>query len=481
MIRLALASVLLVSAAVLPTYAAGPFDDLIRNTTSNTNTLVMIDVKGAFSSPLAKAENWSQKGDPNNRGGLGFVPRDAEAVVISAEVNFSSLTRDFQVGLVRVRNLPSMREIAAREGGTPDDIAGRVSVLSPRDAYFTSLPGSIFVTTFPADRQFTARYLRAAQAGKTGDLTPFLKQAVEKAATSTITIALDLEDVADRNLLRASLPASPSVAKIGNVDVALLAAFLSQIKGMTFTANINEGINASLAVEFAGDPTNFRRTLPDLVRELIEGQGIAISSFETWEPKFTDNTMTLSGTMTTLDLKRLLSLFAFPSLPGESDPMAKGEEPSVPMTKRYLAAVESILTEIRNTRDNANYDKTATWHERAAAQIEQLSRRNVDPIASTAAFEAAKRLRAIALSLRGVPIDLNALENQKYFFSSGGNSIGWWGWRPVFMNNPTSIQTNIPKIQAEMQQKIAADQQRRLQAWSEIDRIMIDATKKLSN
>ena len=76
--------------------------------------------------------------EPADMAVSGFVPSDAELVVIAGEVNFTTLARDFQIGLVKARNVPSMRELAAQEGGTADEIAGRLAVLSPRDVYFTS-------------------------------------------------------------------------------------------------------------------------------------------------------------------------------------------------------------------------------------------------------------------------------------------------------------------------------------------------------
>jgi hypothetical protein len=473
---------LLALALVNPAAAAGPYDDLLKHSPVNTNTIALIDVKGAFDSPLAKAEGWSKLKQANARGGLGFVPAEAEMVVIAAEVNYSTLARDFQVGLVKVRNVPTMKEVAAREGGSPDEIAGRLAVLSPRDAYFTTLSGSEFVATYPADRQYTARYLKAVKAGKTGQLSPYLRKAADNAAGNTVTIALDLEDVVDKTILKVSLPSSPSVAKVKTVDVNLLAAFLSNIKGMTFSAKVTDAIAGSIAVEFATDTATFRRTLPDLLREVLEGEGVAITGFEKWEPKFAGNTMTLSGPLTTPDLKHILSLLAFPQLPGEGDPMAKGNGPTASMTKRYLAAVGVILDDIKKMQDSPNYEKTATWHEKAAAQIEQLSRQNVDPVASEAALQSAKRLRAIAASLRGVPINIDALANSQYYYQYGGTSIGWWGRRPfIGIGGSGYTDTNIPKVQAEIQKTIADDKQRRVAAWSEIGRLMADAKVKLTD
>lgn len=484
--RIALATglaLLILSGGVSPPLAraAGPFDDLLIRTSSNTNVLVLVDVKSAFASPLAKAEKWNERVQAGTHGALGFVPPDAEVVVIAGEVNLTTLVRDFQIGLVRVRNVPSMAELATREGGTSDEIAGRLAVLSPRDVYFTTFSGRELVALYPADRQYVARYLRSAMAAKEAPLHPFLKQAAAKAGDNTVTIAVDLEDVVDRTVLRMSLPSSPTVAQVKGLDVNLLSRFLASVKGLTFSAKITDSINASISLEFVGDAAQFRRTLPDLLRELIESQGIAIQGFEKWEPTFTDSTMTLSGKLTSDDLQRILSLFAFPSAPGESDPKQKGNEPSAPLTRRYIAAVEAILANIRSLRDTPNYEKTATWHDKAAAQIEQLSKRGVDPAASDAALQAAKGLHAIAASLRGTPIDLEELASQQFYYSrpSIGIAPGFWGWQP-FMFGPAQVDTNIPKIQAEMARVIAEDKKKRQEVWSQIDRSLMETRRKLS-
>lgn len=463
--------------------AVGPYDDLLKNVPNNTNTLVLIDAQGALASPIAKAEKWAEKGR-NDRGGLGFIPSDAEVVVIAADVNLNSLERACQIGLVKVsHNVPEMRDLAFQENGTMDEIAGRLAVLSPRNVYFTTVPGAKFVAVYPADRQFTARYLKAIKAEKTGNLSPYLASAVKKSDGNAVTIAVDLEDVLDKTLLKITLGASPSVTKVKTADVNLVAAFLAGTKGMTFNAKIGEAITGSFAIEFSGDPSDFKRTLPDLFREVLEGQGIAISGFGTWEPKFDGNTMTLTGPLSSGDLKRLISLFAFPQLPGDPDPKIKGNEISVDMTKRYLQAVDTIVAETKALQKSPDYNKMATWHDKAADQIDHLSRRGVDQIASDAAYATSRRLRAVAQSLRGVPIDKKALEGQEYYYYSGGGwgvGGGWFGWRP-YWNGGGYLQTNIPEIQGQIAKLIADDEKERLAAWSDIARILQDARRKLGD
>jgi len=483
--RIALAAGLLVFAFASPAGAAGPYDDLLKHTSPNTNTLVLIDVKAAFNSSLAKVEKWADKTKNDTSNALGFVPQDADTVVISAEVNLNTLVRDFQVGLVKVsHNVPEMADLAKQEGGTADEIVGRLAVLSPRNVYFTTLPGAQFVAVYPADRQYTARYLRAVKANKTGQLTPYLADAVTKTSGNAVTIAVDLEDVMDKTLLKISLATSPSVAKVKTADIGLIASFVSGAKGMTFGAKVGDQISGSITIEFVGDPTDFRKTLPDLFKEVLEGQGVAISGFGNWEAKFTNHSMTLSGPMTTSDLKRILSLFAFPPLPGEPDPKVKGNEVSTDMTRRYLTAIDTIVASTKEMQKSPDYNKMATWHDKAAEQIDQLSRRNVDQIAADAAFQISKRLRAVAQSLRGVPIDKKALESQEYYYTTGGGYSpgfgGWYGWRPYIYSNPSYTHTNIPEIQAKIAKVVADDEKERLSAWSDIARTMQEARRKLN-
>jgi hypothetical protein len=461
---------------------AGPYDDLLKSAPASTNAICLIDVKGAFASAMAKQENWAENGQPNNRGGLGFVPMGAEYLAIAADVNLNTMSRNFQVGLVKMRNAPTMKEIAAREGGTTDDIAGQNAALSPRDVYFTTLSASEMAAIYPADRQNTARWIRAAKAAKTTQIPPYLKAAADKAGVNTVTIAIDLEDVVDRNLLKLSLPTSPTVAKNKDLDVARLTAFLASIKGLTFAAKVDNSIVASMTWDFGFDPSQFRKTLPSLAIEVLDGLGVTVPSIETWEPTFADTSMTLSGRLTTAELKRIVSLFAFPSVEeAPVDPNAKGNEPYGPATKRYLMAVDSILSDLGKLVDSPYYTRSATWHDKAASQIMHLSRQRVDPAAVDAALQSARKLEMIAGSLRGVPMEVGNLANQAYVYSSPQWSVGWWGWRPSIAIGPSQVQTNLPQVQDAIAKTIADDRKRRDTAWSEINRIMAETRQKMAD
>ncbi|MCI0701894.1 MAG: hypothetical protein L0241_12500 [Planctomycetia bacterium] len=464
------------------TLAASPYDELLKHASGNTNTIVLIDVKGAFASQLAKNEKWAEKTQQSGYGGLGFMPPDGDHLAITSEINFTTMVRDFQIGLVKVRNLPNFKELATREGGTTAEIAGQLTVLSPRNVYFTNFPGSILAAVYPADRQYVARWLKANKAGKLPPLSPILRKAADGSGENTLTIALDLEDVVEPTVLRFGLRVSPVMVKNKNVNQFALSVFLSRMKGLTFSAKVTDTVKGTLVVEWPDDVNRYKGVLKDLFLELVDSFGIAIEGLNSWEVVFTDTTMTLSGSMSSSDLKRIVSLFSFPQPGLSSEAPVMNDEPTAGATQRYLVAVDSILADIRKVKENKNYEKTATWHDKAAAQLEHIGRKNVDPLAVDFAFESAKRLRAIANSLRGVPLDLDALAQKGYVYTER-NALwgGWWGGWGGLAFAPTSAQTNVPEILGEMSKVIANDKKKRDDTWAQIDNMLADTKRKLES
>jgi hypothetical protein len=483
------AAALLAVACASPVAAANPYDELLKHSTANTNALVLIDVKGATSSALAKRENWAEKAQQSGYGGLGFFPADAETVAVVAEINLTAMVREFQVGLVKVKNLPNFKELAAREGGAVDELAGKLTVISPRNVYFTSFSGDVLAAVYPADRQYLARWLKAEKAGRQALLAPYLRAAADNATDNTVTIALDLEDVVDPVALKFGLGVSPVMAKNAGVNRQALSVFLARARGLTFAAKVTNGVTASITVEFPDDPKRYKAVLKDLFLELIDAYGVSIPGLEKWEAVFTDKTMTLSGSMSPHDLRRVMSLFSFPRPEAQdaAPPPGGGEGPTAGATQRYMVAVKAILDDIKRVKDNGNYAKTATWHEKAAVQLEQLSRRNVDPLAVDAAYQAARKLRSIASSLRGVPIDVDAAAQKGYVYTQrmpyygwGPFYGGWWGGYRGLAFVPTAVQTNVPEVQGEMARIIADDQKKRIAAWTAMDQLMSDTRRKLA-
>jgi len=468
-----------------PAAAAGPYDELLPYVTPHCNTLVLLNVKAAYDSPLAKSEKWSDNIYQRYKAGMGFIPPDAKAVVISSQVNLSNMTREHQIGLVRVTGLPSTKALAEREGGTSDLIADHGVVLSPRNMYLATVSGPAIAVVYPADRQATSRWLKHAKGAKDqhGGIAPYLQKAADAAGDNVLTVAVDLSDSVDPTMLKMGLSVSPIVVNQKVADLDRLARFFASVKGLTFSAKAGETITGSVTLDFGADIGIHKKTTHDLFLELLDDQGVAIPGMEKWEAAYGPTSMTLSGPLTTADLKHVFSLFSFPGVGSPDDSKPVAGQISGPATQRYLKAVDAILGDLGGKKDNPDYAKTATWREKAATQIEQLGRNGVDPVATDAAFSVAKRIRAIAATIRGVPVDLKEIDSKAYYYSSSNVSVGfgWWGRPSLMYNGGGNVSTNYPQIQAERAKAVAASEGKRLELSGQINDILVQSKRKLAD
>ncbi len=474
---------LLLALAASRAPAATPYDDLLKDIPDGANVLTLIDVQKAYDSPLAKAEDWRKSYYERLRGGGTMLPPDAVRAVIAADVNVATFRRDAQVSLVRVRQADGVKDLQARAGGTTGEVAGRFVLLSPRDAYVLPLTVDTLATVHPANRQALARWLRQTANGKAAaGPSPYLRKAADDfAATAPVVIALDLADALEPALVRVGLDGALCLTD-KSVNKDALARLVASARGLVFTVNMSDALTGTLRVDFGFDPTDYRKTLHALFLEILDGEGAALPGLDRWAATFGEKSMTLTGPLTTADLMRVLSLFQYPLHHGSEEggtPAVAGKGVSVPQTKRYLAAVDTILRGVKPPKDPDEAAKAALWTEKAAGQVEQLSRVGVDPVALTAGDEVATRLRSIAGSLRGVPIDKKALDAASYTMLTGAYSGGYGGRGGYGGGMGASVSSNVPELRVKWAKVVADDEKRRAELWNEIMRLMSDARQKL--
>lgn len=487
--------ILFLSSGAAP--AANPFDGLLKDVPYDTNVLVLLNPQRAYSSALAKQQDWLKQYWDRHRAGVTMLPPDARQAVIAANVNFNTFSTDFQVALVGVRQTATMKELQAREGGTVSQIGDRFVLLSPRDAYITSLNVETLATVYPANRQAMARWLRYLSNSKNTvpTLSPPLRKSVDEwSERAEVVVALDLTDAIDPGTVRDGINSSLGLSgKTVNRDA--LARVLASANGLTFAASIGTSINCTLKVDFGLDPQPMRESVRALFLELLDTHGMQIPGLSQWPAVFNGTSMTLTGTMQVQDLKSIIGLFQFPT--HEAEPPAGTPPPpagtdvaavSPDQTRRFLGAVDNILVSLKlppeaKTLAEANtYTKAALAIETSAEQIDHLSRANVDPIAVDAALEASKRLKAIASSLKGVPVDLNVINAGSYYSVSGGWP-GWIGWgrgRGVPFVAGRQVNTNLPQTNERMLRVIADDQKKRDDLMGQVQSVMNDAKQKLA-
>src|SRR5947209_10239498 len=106
------------------------FLDLTPLLPPQANAATVIDVQAIYDSPLAQKEQWA------TRKPLPFPPTLYTAA-LATRIDPTALSGGhWEVGVGRPKGRVTMEQLAAREKGALENIAGAPAVLSPRNLYF---------------------------------------------------------------------------------------------------------------------------------------------------------------------------------------------------------------------------------------------------------------------------------------------------------------------------------------------------------
>jgi hypothetical protein len=446
---------------------AGPFDELLKTVPPSANTLVLVDVAGLTGSPVGQKSGWAVKVNERYRDGSGVLPPGAERVLIAGQANLQTGVWVWKAAVVDTASAPSLTDVAAREQGEPDEVAGLTVVHSPRGVYFAAPAPSRWLVFHPDNRPALAEWVRHGKEERPAAASRYLTEAAKRIESLHVVVAADLTDSIAPASAKAVASAMPSLVR-RNADPAAFARLLVSLRGVTLTAQATDRVQAVLRFDFGTNPLPMQSVLKDALLELVENHGAALPELANWESAITVNTFRLSGTLTPESLERILGLFAFPHARG---PAPEDKAPTAEATRWYLDTVRKVVEDVRKTKTGTKPEKTALWHDAAAGRVEHLDPRGVDPAALETGQAVAYRLRAVAGSMRGVPVDLKQLQSQAYFYEARSG----WG----LFGGQNLVWTNVPRVQAKMDRVIAEDKANRELLGRQIDDLLAQTRSKL--
>lgn len=466
----------------LTAIAAGwPDSTFVSRVPASANAVLAADVAAAFRSPLAQKEGWSRRFAETQQATLGSLPPSVETVLVAAQFNFCRMTPNWIIAQQNSSRLITLADVARAEGSTIGRIADQMAVTSRRDAIFASLGDRQLAVYAPADRQAFARWLRTSSSG-TGP-SPYLRRAVSDPGGAQVVIAADLTDAVNIDAARALLPHLPAGVK-SNLSAALLANTFAAIEGFVLRVNINETMTGRLQIDFTTPVGSVGPHVAGIVRDVLGQIGASVDDLDAWPATVAERSIVMEGPLSTVGLRQLSTLFELPESAVHTAPAGAGTAgadmtPIAPATQAYFRSLSTIIEELRRFRANLEtergFTRYAMWHETAARRIDALPTTRVDPGLIDFGAWVASSLRAIAVSLRGVPI-----QTQKAGAGAFTITNGWPGWNPWWGFNNWSVETNVPEVRARQAQVVADDAKARLDAWRHIDDGLAAERRRLS-
>jgi len=468
LVRTAIVLPLLLS--TVSAFGAEP-DSLIRFVPHAANMVGVVRVDEILESPLARSEQWADRRE-EFLGGATLVPPWADIVVLAALVHPTVPEETWTVALLPIRDSVDMKSIAWHENSTVQDLAGFPSVRSRRGAYLLQVAPNVLAVRTPDIRQQTARWLRML-AAETVSASEYLSQTV--ASAPQILLALDMSDALDPAMMSRRLDELPELKNQHARHDELLKKIVG-LRGLQFTANIDEAIHARVILDFVEElpesdapylRTLFLTVLNDLQAEVPELKHAVVTVEK--------RSLILSTKLSGPSLRRVMSLLISPApaettLPNNvSNRDVRGRtEPTEEQTARYFASVTGIVDDLQRVNRKAkDYLRTATWHDNFAKRIDQLSIAGVESRVVEFGTETASRLRALAASLRGVAVEIDAQRRSVTYDTqvqpgwAAWNVWGGYGYRP----GSWQVSSNLREIRERIAKAVADGAKEREQIW----------------
>jgi hypothetical protein len=441
--------------------------DMLRWVPADSNAVAHVRVSELLNSPFGRQRKWLTEYREAYAAGLLAAPPTVQEFIRATEYRPHARDEEPIYTIFSMRGDVSMNDIAQHELSRAERIADTFAVHSQRGAYFARLGNRLLGSLEPADRQLLARWLRSAAPEGKNNLSDYIREVLASEKDGQVVLAIDLTDMADAEYLAKWLALSPAV-KAQKVEIEALAEQFASLHGVRLVVTVNDDIVA--------------RLMKDIVGEWIDNSGAHVESIATADAKVDGKTFTLSSQMSEQGFRRVLSLIQtqHPNEPA-TDPQ-QAQQANVVASKRYYDAVVAAVRDLEfQNRRATDYEKTALWHENHAARIENLSTIGVDPELVAWGYNLSQQLRALANSLRGVPIEVDRLNRAiRVDVRTYNRRIATTEFGGIFRPEWFTTQSNLQDVRAAQQEAIIQDREDRAAIWRmlEEDRQAIVAKMK---
>ncbi len=455
-------------------FSAGPHlsanclagDDALGFIPGSCNAVAVVRVRKLVDSPLGRREKWIDQARQAYAAGLLSAPPWVDEVVRAAVLGSSSRDVGTTYSVYSMRRESAIADIARHELASVEKIEGTFAVLSPRGVYFVQLAPRLVGAVQPADRRAVVRWIRSSRERRLERLSPDLLSAVVAPDGPQIVLAIDLADTLEPKQIRAWLAALRDLPPRSNLDA--LAGLLASLRGGQLSVQVTDAIAARLKLDFNRPIARDVDALKAIVRDWLEDAGAHLDALSEARTSVRGNSLILEAALSERALRRLMSLIQSPQLapPGEA-PSAETGKPNAVASARYFDSIVHCLKALdRKSRGSAGYENTALWHETFAKKIDELPIAGVDPELLRFGRDVSGKLRALAASLRGVPVEVDKLNRairfdaQTYYAWYANSPAG-----PLYFPAWTRTQNNVADVRARQADVVAANADHREAVW----------------
>ena len=467
-----------IAAATSPATAADAVSELLHLLPREVNAVAVIRAGELLRTPRGMDEGWADKAREQFLAGATELPPDTEILLRGTQLLPGSESERWSVGLLKSSQPIDMVGLAEREKTNVRTLQGVAAIAAQRNCYFLGFGDDVLGILTPGYRQMAARWAVEATDKEPSAVAPYLQEALAQAGPQ-IVLAVDLQDLFEPEFFQSRLAASTTLNRQAAVQKQLAQA-LDGLRGIRLTVEVNKLTTATLQLDFASplpaDAVLLKGPLLDVFADL----GSELEEFAQAPAVVRGNALVLTADLPDEALRRVVSLISAPppSMTGKTETPKKPAPASKDNprgsnreSRQYLQAVNRCLNDLKKLSNrSSNEGRVAQWYLNFARKIEQLPTTDVDMDLLKYGGAQSSRLAALSASLRGMQIEVNALQQAVTYNTEfqPGHMGGWWGlgWTPHTYN----ITSNLTEVRQQQAAAVTNGARQRAEVWALIEK-----------
>lgn len=468
--------------AVGKTARADDVDDLLKRVPSFMNTVAVFQVDAIMKSPRGIKEKWAEKHQTEVMAGASSIPTNAKLAVVAAHINPESIGEHHTVAMIPLGYNVDMNNLAAKEKGVLQLLGDQPAILSPRRGYLMNLNNQVMASATSFDRQDLGRWVRFAVNNKTPVVSKYLQDAIATHKRDQIVFAMDLQDMFDPQAIRIEVIGS-NVAQGNAYVVNNFSKYLNGVRGLTIAMNFDDNTNAEFRIDFDEKPSMWEKQLTEFIPKFINEMGASLEEFASAKIEFADKSLLIKTKLSDASLRQILSLIATPTSSvsqgmAKVDPKATAE---LTATLRYYRAVNQVIDDMGRYKNKkqTDYNNAALWYDSFATKIDKLSIAGVDDEMVTFGSSVANKMRALASSLRGLKIQLDAYDSYMSVVAVGAPPASRSTYRYGSFSSP-AMESNVGTLKTKQADLVAKTAPDREKVWTVIEQDRSTIRRKMA-
>ena len=452
--------------------------DSVQMLPSGANSVAIVRLSQILESKRAVEEGWEETLEERFLSGAAAIPPHIDNLVVGSLIHLTIPEEVWSASLFPLPEGVTLKQIAENHSSQVEKLGRRDSVRLDRGAYIAAVNEDLVGVYVPAHRQDAARWFESVSQRMKSPSSTYLTQASE--IDSHILMAIDLKEMVDPTMLRRKLQEESRFTKYASLADKLVP-LIAGIQGATLTINFDQSIAAELTLDFNNSVGDSVFSIKSVLIAVLEDLGASIEEFASAQATASGKSVVLTCELSEASFRQIISLISLPPQPGTTPP---APEPAITKTIRnspvkdsaeatadYVEAVNKMIDDLEKANRRAtNYERTILWHEKFADKIDDLDRTNVYPAALEYGAKIADAFRALAASLRGQAVEVDAQQRSIVYnrqYDPGWVSANVWGGVGV-RNASVNVTSNLEEVRRKQADAVAAGSKDRIAIWNMI-------------